>query len=528
VKRIVFLFLIVIASCVTAQEDSTETVILNAGNINPVVQFDIQKAGSVQIITEPIDADVELKGKDGYKYTSRGNITFSNLALGKYELIVSKNGYKSEKEKFTLTENLLYSKTVRLEIDQELKKDKIVLFNWEQIKKDSTPDSLLNSERNTNFLSFKIYGKYYIDDRESENKYYSLVIPEIEYGYNKETEIFRFGLNFVAKYKYKTKNDYDREYDFESDYSSYSDLLFMYSIRNNSYFSSYESRSFFIKFNPAISLNLNNYYVYISTPLKHKIMSDSYETDPIDETSPLYPDGTGRTFKFKSEVEKELYSYDILARLGFDNKIYNIKKLTPWRRFEKGSTLSLRLKTGLYFSYSRDERDDIIRVDIGTKQDKPGLRSWSNDTKFGDFPIIYGAEACHAFFLTDNSNIKFGLSYEYFKEKDKDYDNNKVESQLEYNTDLNNRFNISFLNSIEYYSYEVLTFPENADPEDSELNENTDSFTFLKFTGIFRFYPNKSWLVYGSINSTSLIYDNPDSTVLTFELGTKYIFDFNE
>jgi hypothetical protein len=48
VNRIVFLFLIVIAGCVSAQKDSVDTVIYNADNINPVIQSFNQKTGIIK------------------------------------------------------------------------------------------------------------------------------------------------------------------------------------------------------------------------------------------------------------------------------------------------------------------------------------------------------------------------------------------------------------------------------------------------------------------------------------------------
>jgi hypothetical protein len=213
---------------------------------------------------------------------------------------------------------------------------------------------------------------------------------------------------------------------------------------------------------------------------------------------------------YENEIERERVMVEVLLKFGFDNRKNNIRKLTTWSRFEKGSTFTLNLKTGLYYL----ETDDRHYVD-------------DYYMKSRDFPIIYGVDASHAFFLTDNSNIKFGLSYEYFKEIDHEYNNNKIEFRAGYNADINPLFNISLNNSIEHYSYEVFNFPDNANADDIDLKV-TNSFTFLKFTGIIRFFPNESWLIYGSINSTSLHYDGPDSTVLSFELGTHYNLDFKK
>jgi len=71
--------------------------------------------GVIQVMSIPTDADIELTGDAGEHYTSTGRKTFTDVPVGKYELIVSADGYKTHKEEFRLNAYETILKQVTLE-----------------------------------------------------------------------------------------------------------------------------------------------------------------------------------------------------------------------------------------------------------------------------------------------------------------------------------------------------------------------------------------------------------------------------
>ena len=73
------------------------------------------QSGVIQVICIPSGAEIELLGDAGEHYTSTGRKTFTDMPIGKYELIVSIAGYKTHKEELHLTADETISKQIPLE-----------------------------------------------------------------------------------------------------------------------------------------------------------------------------------------------------------------------------------------------------------------------------------------------------------------------------------------------------------------------------------------------------------------------------
>jgi hypothetical protein len=70
---------------VTLKPKTTQTL-----EIYPEVQ-----TGTVQVVTIPLNAKIELKGDAGEYYTATGRKSFIDVPIGKYKLIIKADGYKT-------------------------------------------------------------------------------------------------------------------------------------------------------------------------------------------------------------------------------------------------------------------------------------------------------------------------------------------------------------------------------------------------------------------------------------------------
>ena len=90
---------------ITLKQEAKETI-----EIFPEVQ-----TGTIQIMTIPTDAKIELKGDGGEHYTAIGRKTFLDVPVGTYELIVEADDYKTHKESFRVNADNTTRKQVMLE-----------------------------------------------------------------------------------------------------------------------------------------------------------------------------------------------------------------------------------------------------------------------------------------------------------------------------------------------------------------------------------------------------------------------------
>lgn len=73
------------------------------------------ETGTIQVITIPTDAKIELNGDAGEHYIAIGRETFTDVPIGEYELKVTADGHKTYKENFHLEADATKRKQVTLE-----------------------------------------------------------------------------------------------------------------------------------------------------------------------------------------------------------------------------------------------------------------------------------------------------------------------------------------------------------------------------------------------------------------------------
>lgn len=221
----------------------------------------------------------------------------------------------------------------------------------------------------------------------------------------------------------------------------------------------------------------------------------------IDETTPLYPAGTGRTLDVITDYE--YFDYGFNLSYGKDN--YFIE-----------AYLKDRYKSDYEIDFENSDKKE-------TKQDKP------NSTERTDYPFIYGIRGSYSMRVGENSKMSASVVFEMFEDNSDNY-NNKLDAGLNYTTSLSPVFSFSLGGTYEqyFYQYDKVTFPENADPEDPELAvlEGEDSFTCVKTFGNITYTPFTNFDVY--LYSGYDAYFNADdiSDKISLGLGCDYTFDF--
>ena len=73
------------------------------------------QTGTIQVMTIPTTTAIELNGDGGEHYTAMGRKTFIDVPIGKYDLTVKADGYKTHKEDFRLTAADTITKQISLE-----------------------------------------------------------------------------------------------------------------------------------------------------------------------------------------------------------------------------------------------------------------------------------------------------------------------------------------------------------------------------------------------------------------------------
>ncbi len=96
---------------ITLKPKTNETI-----EIYPEVQ-----TGTIQVMTIPTTAKIELKGDGGEHYTATGRKTFIDVPVGTYELIVKADGHKTHKESFKVNSDKTTRKQVMLEEGSNIK-----------------------------------------------------------------------------------------------------------------------------------------------------------------------------------------------------------------------------------------------------------------------------------------------------------------------------------------------------------------------------------------------------------------------
>ncbi|MCF8367322.1 MAG: PEGA domain-containing protein [Bacteroidales bacterium] len=96
-------------------DDLEQQVVIKKDDEIVLDMFPNIQTGIIQVAVTPFDANIELTGDAGEKYTAQGMKIFSNIPVGTYTLKVTVEGHKTIEEKMVLKTNEKLNKTVTLE-----------------------------------------------------------------------------------------------------------------------------------------------------------------------------------------------------------------------------------------------------------------------------------------------------------------------------------------------------------------------------------------------------------------------------
>ena len=96
-------------------ETITRIVALKAKTAKTLEIFPEVQTGTIQVMTNPINAIIELTGDAGEHYMETGKKTFTDMPVGTYELTVTADEYKTHKETFRLKADETITKQIILE-----------------------------------------------------------------------------------------------------------------------------------------------------------------------------------------------------------------------------------------------------------------------------------------------------------------------------------------------------------------------------------------------------------------------------
>ena len=96
-------------------ETITRVVALKAKTAETLEIFPEVQTGIIQVMTNPINAIIELIGDAGEHYIATGKKTFADVPVGTYELIVKADEHKTHKETFRLNADETITKQITLD-----------------------------------------------------------------------------------------------------------------------------------------------------------------------------------------------------------------------------------------------------------------------------------------------------------------------------------------------------------------------------------------------------------------------------
>ncbi len=96
-------------------ETITRVVALKTKTAVTLEIFPEVQTGTIQVMTNPINAIIELTGDAGEHYIETGKKTFTDMPVGTYELTVTADEYKTHKETFRLKADETITKQITLE-----------------------------------------------------------------------------------------------------------------------------------------------------------------------------------------------------------------------------------------------------------------------------------------------------------------------------------------------------------------------------------------------------------------------------
>ncbi|MCG2761467.1 MAG: hypothetical protein L6407_09685, partial [Candidatus Delongbacteria bacterium] len=292
---------------------------------------------------------------------------------------------------------------------------------------------------------------------------------------------------------------YSRNADQRIDYQSFYSRKFFGSFL---FWNEYDTDRLYFEIVPSINIKFTHLKFGVAFPFTY---DDEKWYMSMEETTPEYPTGTGRTLDVLSSVKfyqfRAFISYATLNGITFDGYIETGLKKVRTTDFEKADKKSTKLD----ISYD------------------------GNTTEYTDYPFIYGVKAYFDEDISEKSVLSAEIMFETFEDDDNNY-NNLFAINFGYYHSLFASFKIRLDAGIEYYTfeYEGIEFPDNADPEDLELitTDGDDSFTLISLGTSLSYFPVNELEIFlkadfGTYQNAAYL---PDK--LKLGLGAQYTLDF--
>jgi hypothetical protein len=343
-----------------------------------------------------------------------------------------------------------------------------------------------------NSLGLGISASYNVDTTNENDEFFSFQTPFVEHEL-----CIDLGNNLF--FDLKSSAGFSRNADQRVDYQSFNVRKLFGSFL---YWHDFDIDRLYIETTPSLSLKTNSFQIGAAFPFSYD--DETWYMD-IDETTPEYPAGTGRTL-------------NILTKMKF----YHFRTFAAYTVL-KGLTFKGYLETGLKKTITTDFQEADKK---GAKQDV----SYDGDTtEYTGYPITYGLKASFDKDVSDESAFSGQVMFETFEDDDNNY-NNLLAASLGYSIKPFSTIRITTQAGIEYYffEYDGVDFPDNDDPEDPELitTDGDDSFTLISIGTNLSYFPMEGLEIflkadYGTYQNASYLPDD-----LKLGMGAVYTFDF--
>ncbi len=100
-------------------EPMTRQVTLKRGDHKVIEMIPQVPTGTIRVAVTPFDAEVELVGDAGERFTSKGSHVFGDIPVGKYKMTIKASGYARQQQVISLMKNEMITRSIKLEPDSD-------------------------------------------------------------------------------------------------------------------------------------------------------------------------------------------------------------------------------------------------------------------------------------------------------------------------------------------------------------------------------------------------------------------------
>jgi len=295
-------------------ETITKSIVLKKKDTIIKELFPEVETGKIIVNTIPVDAEIVLTGDGGEKYSSKKPTTFKDVPIGKYELIIKANGYKTHEESFKVETDETVSKRIVLEegSDKIVREKKITKTEKSQVKSKGSFFDLYTNYTYSN-------QDYYYYEVSTNN----FLIPEITYHYKHYDIAFKNDIILnLQNYSNSLKVDHS---DYDDTFSKNTQLISL--ITNTKYFF------------------INLFYINLDSQINFYWQKEEW-----------------KEYEFKSEFESNYGAFN--AGFGIEDE-KNIHLLTPKHKYKKGIFVNVNYSAYLWNNIDGVQiKDNPKKIDV--------------------------------------------------------------------------------------------------------------------------------------------------------------------